>query len=270
MGNFNKEDIILFKSLLGTKRKAVGIKFLFDKKEYDDFDADENKGMMPYCTMVRNATNGRSVKANIDHFACVTSARALGLIKPNNDAISGRVHREMGVYSDLTISRSVAKDMVYCEHEIYGVGIKPLEEYTEEPDVLIIVTNPLNVMRILQGYTYHNGQVKTIKMAGMQAICQECTSYPYETNTINTSMMCSGTRHVAQWGEDEMAVGIPYNKFKYVVDGIRNTVNPMEKNDRKEKIEKRLTENNLHSLIDIEYNKNYYTGVYTRIKPRIK
>lgn len=266
MGNFNKSDLVLFNSLLDLKRKVVGIKFLFDEKEYEDFDANESQGMMTYCTMVRNASVGKSTKANINHFACLSAARALGLIKPNNDVISGRIHAKMGVYNDLTVARSIAKDMVYCDHEVYGIGIKPLEEYICNPDILIIVTNPLNVMRIIQGYAFYNGQLKEIKMAGMQAICQECTSYTYEKNTINISMMCSGTRHVSQWGEDEMAVGIPYNKFNSLVEGIKNTVNPMERNYRKKKIEKNLKENKLDSLIDVEYSKNYYTGVYTGIK----
>lgn len=269
MVGFDKTDLIIFNSLLGLERKVVGIKFLFDEDEYNEFDA-EPSSMMTYCTMVRNATKGRGAKGDINSFACLSAARALGLLKPNNDVISGRAHRKMKVYRDLTVSRSIARDMVYCEHQIYGVGIKPLEDYTSEPDIVIVIASPLNAMRIIQGNAYNNGQLKNIKMAGMQAICQECTSYPFETNEINVSLMCSGTRHVAQWGEDEMAIGIPYNKFKSVVDGIKNTVNPMERNSRKKKIEKKLADNNLESLINIEYNKNYYTGVYTGIRSKGK
>lgn len=266
MEKFNISDLVVFNSLIDLKRKVVGIKFLFDEEEYSEFDADTTNKMMPYCTMVRNATQGEGVKANIHNFACLSAARALGLMEINNDVISGRVHNKMGIYTDLTVSRSIAKDMVYCKHKVYGIGIKPLEDYTVNPDIILVITNPLNAMRIIQGNAYNNGQSKHIKVAGMQAVCQECTSYPYEINDINISMMCSGTRHVAQWNDDELAIGIPFNKFKSIVDGIKNTVNPMERNSRKKNIEKNLVDNKLESLINIEYNKNYYTGIYTGIK----
>lgn len=259
------DDLIILNSLLELDRKVVGIKFLFDKEEYENFNANTTNRIMPYCTMVRNASLGEGIKVNIHNIACASAARALGLIEVNNDVISGRTHSKMGVYKDLCVSRSVAKNMVYCKHKVYGVAIKPLEDYEENPDVVIIITHPFNTMRIIQGNAYHNGQAKQIKVAGMQAICQECTSYPYEINDINISMMCSGTRHVAQWDKSEMGIGIPYNKFSTIIDGIKNTVNPMERNNEKKKIEQKLKENNLKSLVEIQYGKNYYTGVYKKI-----
>ncbi len=259
------DDLIIFNSLIELERKVVGIKFLFDKNEYENFNANTTTRVMPYCTIVRNASKGECVKVNVHNIACHSAARALGLIEVDNDTISGRVHSKMGVYKDICISRSVAKDMVYCKHKIYGIAIQPLEKFENNPDVIIIITNPFNTMRIIQGNAYNNGQAKKIKMVGMQAICQECTSYPYEINDINISMMCSGTRHVAQWDKNEMGIGIPYNKFSNIVDGIKNTVNVMERNNEKKKIEEKLSKNNLKHLIKIQYNKNYYTGVYKKI-----
>lgn len=140
-----------------------------------------------------------------------------------------------------------------------------MEEYTEEPDIVIIVTEPFNMMRIIQGHTYHNGQVKNIKLAGMQAICQECTSYPFEINDINISLLCAGTRMLAQWKEDELGIGMPFHKFSGIGDGIERTVNSLERNKNKKEIEKRIKENNLNNPIEIIYNKNYDDGAYTGI-----
>lgn len=263
-------DLTLLESLLDLDRKVVGIKFIFDKEEYEERKESTINNMMVYCTLVRNASQGKSYKVNLENFACLSAARALGLMPSTNDNISGVRHSKMGVYKDLCVSRSVAKDMVYCKHEVYGVCIKPLEEYEEDPDVVIIVTNPYNAMRIIQGNAYYNGQTKEIKMAGMQAICQECTSYPYETNDLNISMMCSGTRLVAQWDKSELGIGIPFNKFSTIVDGIKSTVNPMEKNQDKKRIEDRLKTNDLENEITIQYNTNYYRGGYTGIKGQNK
>lgn len=261
-----KTSSILLESLLELKRKAVGIKFIFEKKEYDEFKANRIDNMMAYCTMVRNASQGKSYKVCLKNFACLGSAMALGLLKPNNGTISGKRRSENGSYKDLCISRSLSRDMVYCQHEIYGVGIMPLEEYKETPDVVIIITDPYNAMRIIQGNSYHNGQTKGIKMAGMQALCQECTSFPFETNEVNISMMCSGTRLLAQWNRDELAIGIPFNKFATILDGIKQTVNPFERNPQKKIIEERLRKNGLEEILNIEYGKNYDDGSYIGIK----
>lgn len=262
----NKTTSILIESLLELERKVVGIKFIFEKEEYDEFKADTIDNMMAYCTMVRNASQGRASKINLENFACLGAAMALGLLKPNNETISGKRRSKNGSYKDLCISRSLSRDMVYCQHEIYGVGIMPLEQYQENPDVVIIITESYNAMRIMQGNAYHNGQAKGIKMAGMQAICQECTSFPFETNEINISMMCSGTRLLAQWKREELAIGIPFNKFATILDGIKQTVNPLERNPQKKIIEQKLKDNGLECGLNIEYNKNYDDGSYIGIK----
>ena len=249
--------------LLDLKRKAVGIRFLFTKDDYEKSDAPIKDGTIPYCTAVRNASNDKSVKLSLENFACLSAARALGLMENDAGSLSGKRHSEMGVYENTLVSRNIAKDMVYCKHSVYGVEVRPLEEYDKHnPDIILIITNPYNAMRIIQANAYSQGQLKTIKMAGMQAVCQECTSYVYETNKINISMLCSGTRCVSQWGKDELGLGIPVQQIDNIIYGLINTLNPMEKNEDKKRIEEKLVNAGKSLGFDIEYNRNYYTGVF--------
>lgn len=242
-------------------RKPVGIKFLFTEEEYNAFDSTTKDTAMTYCTMVRNGALGESFKAKKINFACHTGGKALGVMEIFKADVSGQRHADKGVYKDIFVSKNVHEDMVYCKHEAYGVGIKPLEDYDVDPDVVIIVTNAYGIMRLVQGKAYHLGQTKNIKMTGMNAICQECTSYPYETDDINISALCSGSRHVCQWGKDELAMGIPISKLSYIVDGVVRTSNPMDRNEDKERIEKQLDGEG-----DIRYNQNYYTGAFKSFK----
>lgn len=94
----------------------------------------------------------------------------------------------------------------------------------------------------------HYGVTKNISMSGNQAICAESTVYPYINNTINLSFLCSGTRYLANWSENEVAVGMPYPIFLNVIDGIYNTVNAVEMNERKQKINKALSKEKLSGL----------------------
>ena len=249
--------------LLDLNRKAVGVRFLFDKNDYEKSRAADRKGTIPYCTAVRNASEGKSIKLHIGNFACLAAARALGLLENDINSSSGKRHSDMGVYENTLVSRNIAKDMVYCGHSVYGVEIMPLSEYDEyNPDIIILITSPYNAMRVVQAHAYSKGQLKNIKMAGMQAVCQECTSYVYERNEINLSMLCSGTRCVAQWSKDELGIGIPFQQIGDIIYGLIETVNPMENNNDKKLIQEKLESAGKDLGFEIKYNKNYYTGVF--------
>lgn len=249
--------------LLELKRKAVGVHFLFNKDDYEKSEVPDRNSTIPYCTAVRNAAKGSSLKLNLSNFACLSAARALGLMETDADSLSGKRHSDMGVYENVLVSRNIAKDMVYCKHSVYGIEIRPLEDYKEyKPDVIILITSPYNAMRVVQAHAYTKSQLKDIKMAGMQAVCQECTSYVYERNEINLSMLCSGTRCVGQWSKDELGVGIPFQQIDDIIYGLTQTINPMENNEDKKIIQTKLESAGKSLDFEIEYNKNYYTGVF--------
>ncbi len=248
--------------LLGLTRKPVGIKFLLHKEEFDAFEAQAPKNRMSYCTVVRRAGEGRCQKIHRGHSACMGGAMALGLEKPGPDVISGRRRYLQGAYQDLTVAHKVSKGMVYCQHETYGLAVMPLEAFQTEPDVVILILNAYQGMRVAQGYAYQGGHVRGTSFAGMQAICQECTSYPYENDCLNLSLMCSGTRMLAGWKEDELAVGMPYHLLPQVIQGLKQTVNPLVRDSKKRELAQGLEQAGLQDALDIHYHHNYDDGAY--------
>ena len=256
------EKALWLETLLDLPRRPVGIHFLITKEAYDAFPAVEPKNRMSYCTMVRKASQGIMQKAHLGHMACGGGAAALGLSEPTEEMKDGTRRLKQGAYLDLGVCRKMSKNMVYCCHKAYGVGIAPLGECDVEPDVVIIICNPFNAMRIAQGYAYRSGHLKDICFSGMQAICQECTSRPFETDSINLSMMCSGTRMLAGWKKAELGIGMPYHLLEQVIEGLKSTVNPLERNKEKEKIALRMEERGLLGQLDIVMNKNYDDGCY--------
>lgn len=264
-----RDDAKWLDILLDLRREPVGVKFIFNEEDYQHAESKESKAGIPYCTAVRNASIGSGCKMTLNHMACLSSAKALGLMDRDNESLSGYRYYKMGIYKDLGVSRSIAKDMVYSEHKIYGVEVAPLFDFEKyDPDVVIIITNPYNSMRISQGYAYDNGHIKNIQIGGMQGVCQECTTYPFENNQVNLSMLCSGTRCVAQWQKDELGIGIPFNKLSLIINGLKNTFNHMDQNSEKKLIESKLKEYGLENELNIIYNRNYYTGVFGTIKSK--
>jgi len=260
----NREEVNIavkkFNSALRLERRIVGVKFLFTDDEFAKADARKITGKIPYCVMVKAAMSGNGTKAAAENFGCNGAAKALGVVEPDELSLSGRFYRSLGLYRDLATSKNVQANTVFCTHKAYGVMVKPVEEFDEEPDVVLIVTNAYNGMRIVQGYTHIYGYNTSYRMSGNQAVCSECTAFPFEHNKINVSLLCAGTRFKAGWDDNELITGFPFNQFSSIVKGVIATLDLTEPNEKKAEIEKRFSEAALECP-EINYNKNYYTGL---------
>ena len=201
---------------------------------------------------------GKAVKATGDKLNCIAGARAIGLKEIDDSHKSGRNGKRLGLYHDMATAKKVRDNMSYCDHNAYGIMVKPLEEFNQEPDVIIVVTTPYNVMRIVQAYSYYYGMQAKYKMTGNQAVCSESTAYPYLNNDINVSMLCAATRHRAGWKDYELAVAFPYNRFDKIAEGLMETINIIDNDQKKEMIEKRLCNNEVDDF-KIKYHHNYYS-----------
>ena len=259
-GNIIKEAVKQVNLALKLDRKIAGVKFLFSEDEFEKADAKKITGKLAYCVMVKAAMSGKGVKASAQYFGCRGAAKALGVVEPDEMSSSGRFYRKLGLYQDLTTSKHVQRNMTFCRHKAYGVMAKPVEAYDDEPDVVLIVTTPYNAMRIIQGYTYMFGYHTSYKIAGNQAVCSECTAFPFESNNINVSLFCSGTRFNAGWKDDELIIGFPFNQFLSITKGIYATLDLTEPNEKKAQIEARFRDMG-EPLPLIQYDKNYYTGL---------
>lgn len=250
------EKINKLYSSIELKKKIVGVKFIFSEEEFNSYDTEPVKHKLSYCMMVRIASSGKSVKVKKEHFYCTSSARALGIIKSNSYHDSGRAYYSYGLYDSLGTAKSVHEEVTYINHEIYGMLIKPIEEFETEPDIAITIAEPYSVMRIMQGYTYTYGIAKNIRFAGNQGVCSELTARPYENNDMNVSLLCSNTRFSCKWEDSEMGVGMPYKMFLNVLEGILKTLNPTEPDFKKEEIIERGNYKNVE--MDVILGENYY------------
>ena len=75
-------------------------------------------------------------------------------------------------------------------------------------------------MRIVQGYEYNTGKKPAIDMGAMRGMCSELTVSPYLTGELNVSVLCPRTRMLCKWSEHDMGVGIPFELFEQITDGV--------------------------------------------------
>ena len=256
-----EEQVKVINSLLELKRKVVGVKFYYDEEEYEACPAQQVKYYIPYCVTVRCATAGHDIKIRKENIGCFAAARVLGMDEITESYKSGEDCMRLRMYSDQQAAKKAVDNISINPKCPCGIEISPLELMEKDPDVVIVVSTPYNIMRLIQGYSYYYGSYKGFKMAGNQAMCAEITACTYVTNEINTSMMCSGTRFLSKWQKDEMAMGIPGDKYEKVIQGVYRTPDPLERDADKERIKKAFEENKMQAP-DIHMGKNYDTNYY--------
>jgi len=257
-----KHSVDLIESYLDLDRKPVGIKFFFNIDEFKNFEVPQRDRKVTYCNSVQLASKGNSMKLTKENQGCPNGAMALKMKEVPEPMASGKARFSKNIYCNVETSKSISDEMLFLKEEPAGIVVMPLENYKEDPDIVVVVSSSYNAMRILQGHAYFNGYTSNLRTVGLQAVCQDLTTYPYNTKDINISLLCPGTRLVANWQADEMGVGIPFEKWYEVVEGVKETTNPFERDKNKEAIEKRLKERGLDAS-DIKYNKNYDDGSYT-------
>lgn len=252
-------------------RHAVGVKLIKTKEEFDLAEAQPLTGKLPYCVMIRAAASGHGIKAAKEHFGCCGGSVALGIVNPDTELYPDKEpgyyqsghpgFDDMKIYCNLEVARQAGLSVVLLQDSSYGVMVKPLEQFTEDPDVVIMITRPFGAMRIIQGYSYMFGTYSAFRLAGNQAMCSELTTYPLTSGEINISMMCSGARMNAGWKKEELGIGIPFSKMDDLLNGIYQTVNQLERDPEKHWIEDNMNQSG-ENLIDIVYGHNYDTGEY--------
>lgn len=211
------------KEEIGLESEPVGITFLLNKESYDLFPVEETQVAMPYCVMVKQAFSGKALKSRLEHHKCDGATTALGLERSCEKIESGEEYFSYELYSSLSVARRMRSQIKSLHREpveTYGIGIVPLKDCKSNPDIIIVKANPFQAMRMVQGYEYFSGKKPVIDMGAMQGMCSELTVSPYLTGEMNVSVFCPSTRMLCKWDQADMGVGIPYELFARIVEGV--------------------------------------------------
>ena len=231
----NQKNVSRLSKALQLKREIIGLKYIYFEHEYSELDMQEYGKKTSFCMMVRKAMDGTAFKACGENFGCRCASEALGIDEEMECVESGQRYYSICLYESRAVAKAVQRDIARIKHRIYGVALGPLAEMPDA-DVVIFMANPYQLMRVVEGYTYKFGTPHNLSLAGNQGVCADLGAKPFESNDLNFSVLCAGTRQMCKWGDDEMGVGMPVQMFDPFVDGVISTLNYIEYPDRKKKI----------------------------------
>jgi len=118
-----------------------------------------------------------------------------------------------------------------------------------------------SAMRLVQGYGFHRAGGAKSRLLGMHGICGESTAAPILSGEMGVSLLCSGTRFMAKWHADELAVSLPADQFADLVDGVLETLAPCETDANKRAHTERAGERLAACDVKIGLGEGYYYDV---------
>jgi uncharacterized protein (DUF169 family) len=183
------------------------------------------------------ATEGTSLKLGLEDISCDTSPRTLGLEAGFLDEEFVASYVAAGLYENVERAREILEDVSTLD-SVCGVAVAPLEAFADlSPDVVIVPASPYSAMRLTQAASYTGNPVRN-RIIGMHGMCSECTAAPLATGQVCTSLMCSGARYLADWSDDLVSVGIPFELLPGMVETLVRTAEQYETDERKGEIQR--------------------------------
>jgi uncharacterized protein (DUF169 family) len=202
----------VLKSSLGIHDNIVGVR-LFKSEEEIPKELNQIERPFRYCSMVQTARlEGTSFLAHADYHECKGGSSGLGLEACPENIKSGALYfdklhkcetKEIGSNIAANFPRILPGSTV-------ATYVAPLDKMVMNPDVVILVGNPLTARRIVQAVEYKKGGRTTFNTAGIQSFCVDATASPYLKGEVNFSLGCDGSAKNA-WLEDrDVVIGIPF------------------------------------------------------------
>lgn len=243
----------------------VGVRFLFLPEEVEACTAEPVPRPKSCCALISDgARRGLRQKADAAHVSCPGALTALGLRSPGNFVTSGKQFSLMRLYASGAVARQATEALRFIPHRISGLEVGPLEKM-EEADVAVILCQPWQAMRLLQGYCYHYGMPAHLGGIGNQGVCADLVARPYSCNDFNYSMLCPGARIHMESPESEMGCAMPIQQFPLVAQGTVRTTSLTMTDPQKRDLLEHLEDSGLQLDCTIELGKMY--GTYMKNSP---
>ena len=203
---------------LGLKYEPVAVKVLKKGEPMPEGYSEPDKNLR-HCQSIMKARKGESFIIPADKHACVVGASSLGIIPTPEKVASGESHHNLGMFDPVEAAAEMIVNRPKFEPKSRAATVVgPLQDAKVEPDVVILVDRPETIYWIIPASTYHKGGRANFSSAAFQATCADTTILPSLTGEINISLGCFGCRKATDIENDEMLVGIPFNKLEEIVN----------------------------------------------------
>lgn len=214
----------------------VGVRIISEGAELLEVPIGPPERPLFFCEAVARASEEKASVLRMSDISCDTALRVLGLEPGFCDDDFLESYVSGGLYDEMAVADSVLADVPVLARTV-GLIVAPLSRFDalDPPHVVVVSTTAYGAMRIAQASAFH-GHISHCAPIGMHSICAECTAGPHRSGAVCVSLLCSSARYAAGWDEDRLAVGVPFDVLRDVVDGLLATMQRYETDERKARI----------------------------------
>jgi uncharacterized protein (DUF169 family) len=207
------------KENLDLDKSPVAVKFVLRPEDIPE-DIKKIEDSARHCEMVQKASQGEIFYATGDEQACKGGAAALGLVEAPEKVKTGEMYQSLGRFSSLGSAKRTMDDIPKIDNMMHGIIYAPLEKATFDPDVIVVICNPAQAMKLAQALVYTLGGRVEADFAGIQSICADAVAGPFTRKRPNITLGCSGSRKFAGIQSDEVIVGMNGENIGCVVNAL--------------------------------------------------
>ncbi len=214
------EKVKTLKELLGIKGSPVAVKLV---KSPDEIPEGYSKisDKKRHCEYVQDSRNkGLEGYATSEEHLCKGGAGVMGITSLPDAVASGKMYHQLGNYQTLEASEETVNAIPKSSEKYYASLYAPLESAKFEPDVIILIINPKQALKISQAILNKKGGRISSDYSGIQSLCADAVVAVKERGVSNMTLGCNGSRKYAEIGEDEVIIGIPAKDFDEIVNAL--------------------------------------------------
>jgi len=185
-------------------------------------DLEEVSKKIRHCEMVNIArSEGKSLFARRDMHLCSGGAWSLGLAKLTDSLKTGEFYFKLGKFESMSSCKRTINKIPAIEAEsVYATMYAPLESTPFDPVIVLIIAEPIYLLKLAQAYLFKHGGRITSNFSGIQSVCADATAQPYLSGSLNISLGCDGSRKHSDIKSHCMVAGIPIETLPDIVTAL--------------------------------------------------
>jgi uncharacterized protein (DUF169 family) len=205
------------KGILGLESSPIAISFSNEPPE----GVEQMKGRMRLCQMLDKVRlDGESFYTDIENHECDGGAYSCGLITPSERLKTGEfLAEDLGLFGSKRAARRFISSIPRIESKtVKVISFSPLETAKFEPDVVVLICNAKQGMKLAEACAYESG--KNITGLTGPPICSAVVAYPLLTGEVVYSLGDRGARKSMNVKDEDIFVGIPAELLPDIVDNL--------------------------------------------------
>ena len=217
----NKYFSNMIKKELNLEYNPVAIKFILHKENIPK-NMEKIEEKMRHCEMVQKARKGDTFYSTSEEQLCKGGSAAIGLENIGEKIASGEFYYNLGRFKSIGSAKRTVDSIPKIDLNSYGIIYTPLEKANFIPDVVVIVTNPVQAMKVSQAIVYTLGGRLEADFSGIQSICADAVAGPFINKRPNITLGCNGSRQFAKIEDEELIIGLNGENLGCTVNALNS------------------------------------------------